>query len=56
VQFRTHSINFTDTSHFNSPTGDFNSSNFGRVNGLANTGCDGGVDARQFFFTAKLSF
>jgi len=26
------------------------------VNGLANTGRDGGVDARQFEFNARLSF
>ncbi|HET9177235.1 MAG TPA: TonB-dependent receptor [Terriglobia bacterium] len=56
LQFRAQSINFTNTPHFGNPTGDFNSSNFGRVNGLANTGRDGGVDARQFIFTAKLSF
>jgi Carboxypeptidase regulatory-like domain len=56
LQFRAQSINFTNTPHFSNPTGDFNSSNFGRVNGLANTGRDGGVDARQFVFTAKLSF
>jgi hypothetical protein len=56
LQFRAQSINFTNTPHFGNPTGDFNSGNFGRVNGLANTGRDGGVDARQFIFTAKLSF
>ena len=56
LQFRAQAINFTNTPHFGNPTGDFNSSNFGRVNGLANTGRDGGVDARQFTFTAKLSF
>ncbi|TAM82748.1 MAG: hypothetical protein EPN47_08840 [Acidobacteria bacterium] len=56
LQFRAQSINFTNTPHFGNPTGDFNSSNFGRVNGLANTGRDGGVDARQFIFTARLSF
>jgi Carboxypeptidase regulatory-like domain/TonB dependent receptor-like, beta-barrel len=56
LQFRAQSINFTNTPHFSNPTGDFNSSNFGRVNGLANTGRDGGVDARQFIFAAKLSF
>jgi carboxypeptidase family protein len=56
LQFRAQSINFTNTPHFGNPNGDFNSSNFGRVNGLANTGRDGGVDARQFIFTAKLSF
>ena len=56
LQFRAQSINFTNTPHFGNPNGDFNSSSFGRVNGLANTGRDGGVDARQFVFTAKLSF
>ncbi|HEX5410847.1 MAG TPA: TonB-dependent receptor [Terriglobia bacterium] len=56
LQFRAQAINFTNTPHFSNPTGDFNSSSFGRVNGLANTGRDGGVDARQFTFTAKLSF
>ena len=56
LQVRAQSINFTNTPHFGNPTGDFNSSNFGRVNGLANTGRDGGVDARQFEFTARLSF
>jgi Carboxypeptidase regulatory-like domain/TonB dependent receptor-like, beta-barrel len=56
LQFRAQAINFTNTPHFSSPQGDFNSSSFGQVNGLANTGRDGGVDARQFMFTAKLSF
>jgi hypothetical protein len=56
LQFRAQSINFTNTPHFSNPTGDINSSSFGRVNGLANTGRDGGVDARQIEFTAKLSF
>jgi hypothetical protein len=56
LQFRAQSINFTNTPHFSNPNGDLNSSSFGRVNGLANTGRDGGVDARQFIFTAKLSF
>ena len=56
LQFRAQSINFTNTPHFSNPNGDFNSSSFGRVNGLANTGRDGGVDARQFIFAAKLSF
>lgn len=56
LQFRAQAINFTNTPHFSNPNGDFNSSSFGRVNGLANTGRDGGVDARQFIFTARLSF
>ncbi|MGH9553107.1 MAG: hypothetical protein ACRD3W_27255, partial [Terriglobales bacterium] len=56
LQFRAQAINLTNTPHFSNPTGDLNSSNFGRVNGLANTGRDGGVDARQFEFNAKLSF
>ena len=56
LQFRAQGINFTNTPHFSNPNGDFNSSSFGRVNGLANTGREGGVDARQFEFTARLSF
>lgn len=56
LQFRVQAINATNTPHFGNPTGDFNSSSFGRVNGLANTGRDGGVDARQFEFNARLSF
>jgi hypothetical protein len=56
LQFRTQAINLTNTAHFSNPQGDFNNSAFGRVNGLANTGRDGGVDARQFEFNAKLSF
>ena len=56
LQFRAQAINFTNTPHFSNPTGDINSANFGRVNGLANTGRDGGVDARQFELNAKLSF
>jgi len=56
LQFRAQAINFTNTPHFGNPQGDFNSSSFGRVNGMANTGRDGGVDARQFMFTARLSF
>ncbi|HXE10631.1 MAG TPA: TonB-dependent receptor [Bryobacteraceae bacterium] len=55
-QFRAQAINFTNTPHFANPTGDFNSANFGRVNGLANTGRDGGVDARQIELSARLSF
>ncbi|MGH9351938.1 MAG: hypothetical protein ACRD2G_07245, partial [Terriglobia bacterium] len=56
LQFRAQAINFTNTPHFSNPNGDLNSSSFGRVNGLANTGRDGGVDARQFEFSAHLSF
>ena len=56
LQLRAQAINFTNTPHFSNPTGDINSANFGRVNGLANTGRDGGVDARQFELNAKLSF
>ena len=56
LQFRVQGINFTNTPHFSNPNGDLNSSSFGQVNGLANTGRDGGVDARQFEFTARLSF
>lgn len=56
LQFRAQAINFTNTPHFGNPTGDLNSSNFGRVNGLANTGRDGGVDARQIELNARLSF
>jgi hypothetical protein len=56
LQFRAQAINFTNTPHFANPNGDLNSSNFGLVNGLANTGRDGGVDARQFEFKARLSF
>jgi hypothetical protein len=56
LQFRTQAINLTNTAHFSNPQGDFNNSSFGQVNGLANTGRDGGVDARQFEFNAKLSF
>ena len=56
LQFRVQGINFTNTPHFSNPNGDLNSSSFGQVNGLANTRRDGGVDARQFEFTARLSF
>jgi hypothetical protein len=56
LQFRAQAINLTNTPHFSNPNGDLNSSAFGRVNGLANTGRDGGVDARQFEFNARLSF
>ena len=56
LEFRAQSINFTNTPHFSNPTGDLNSSNFGRVNGLANTGRDGGVDARQLEFNMRLTF
>jgi hypothetical protein len=56
LQFRTQAINLTNTPHFGNPQGDFNNSAFGRVNSLANTGRDGGVDARQFEFNAKLIF
>ncbi len=56
LQFRAQAINATNTPHFSNPTGDINSSSFGRVNGLANTGRDGGVDARQFELNARLSF
>jgi len=56
LQFRAQAINLTNTPHFSNPTGDINSASFGRVNGLANTGRDGGVDARQFELNAKLSF
>lgn len=54
--FRAQAINLTNTPHFGNPQGDFNNSAFGRVNSLANTGRDGGVDARQFEFNARLSF
>jgi hypothetical protein len=56
LQFRAQAINFTNTPHFSNPNGDINSSSFGQVNGLANTGRDGGVDARQIEFNARLSF
>ncbi len=56
LQFRAQSINFTNTPHFSNPNGDLNSSSFGLVNGLANTGRDGGVDARQIEFSARLIF
>jgi hypothetical protein len=56
VQFRAQSINFTNTPHFSNPNGDLNSSSFGQVNGLANTGRDGGVDARQIEFNVRLIF
>lgn len=56
LQFRAQAINFTNTPHFANPNGDLNSSSFGLVNGLANTGRDGGVDARQIEFNARLSF
>jgi hypothetical protein len=56
LQFRVQSINFTNTPHFSNPNGDLNSSSFGQVNGLANTGRDGGVDARQIEFNARLIF
>ena len=56
LQFRCQSINFTNSPHFSNPNGDLNSSSFGLVNGLANTGRDGGVDARQFEFNVRLSF
>lgn len=56
LQVRAQAINFTNTPHFGNPTGDFNSSSFGQINGLANTGRDGGVDARQIELTARISF
>ena len=56
LQFRAQSINFTNTPHFSNPNGDINSSSFGLVNGLANTGRDGGRDARQIEFNVRLSF
>jgi hypothetical protein len=56
LQFRAQAINFTNTPHFSNPNGDLNSSSFGQVNGLANTGRDGGVDARQIEFSVRLSF
>ncbi|HZQ54831.1 MAG TPA: TonB-dependent receptor [Bryobacteraceae bacterium] len=56
LQFRAQAINSTNTAHFANPQGDFNNSAFGQVNSLANTGRDGGVDARQFEFHARLSF
>ena len=56
LEFRAQSINFTNTPHFSNPTGDLNSSSFGQVNGLANTGRDGGVDARQFELNVRVSF
>ncbi len=55
-QFRAQAINFTNTPHFSNPNGDINSSSFGLVNGLANTGRDGGVDARQIEFNVRLTF
>lgn len=56
LQVRAQAFNFTNTPYFSNPEGDFNSSNFGRVDGLANTGRDGGVDARIFEFMARISF
>ena len=56
LQFRAQAINFTNTAHFSNPNGDLNSSSFGQVGGLANTGRDGGIDARQFEFNMRLSF
>jgi hypothetical protein len=56
LQFRAQAINFTNTPHFSNPNGDLNSSSFGQVNGLANTGRDGGVDARQIEFNVRLNF
>jgi hypothetical protein len=56
LQFRAQAINFTNTPHFSNPNGDLNSSSFGLVNGLANTGRDGGVDARQIELSMRLSF
>ena len=56
LQFRAQAINFTNTAHFSNPNGDINSSAFGQVSGLANTGRDGGVDARQLEFNLRLSF
>jgi hypothetical protein len=56
LQFRAQAINFTNTAHFSNPNGDLNSSAFGQVSGLANTGRDGGVDARQLELTVRLSF
>ena len=56
LQFRAQAINLTNTPHFSNPNGDLNNSAFGQVNGLANTGRDGGVDARQIEFNMRLSF
>jgi Carboxypeptidase regulatory-like domain/TonB dependent receptor-like, beta-barrel len=56
LQFRAQAINFTNTAHFSNPNGDINSSSFGQVSGLANTGRDGGVDARQIELHVRLSF
>jgi hypothetical protein len=56
LQFRAQAINLTNTPHFDNPQGDLNNSAFGQISSLANTGRDGGVDARQFEFHARLSF
>ena len=49
TEFRAEAFNFTNTPHFNNPNGSVNSSNFGKVLGVAN-------DPRSFRFGLRLSF
>ena len=49
AELRMESFNFTNTPHFNNPTGDFGSASFGEVTGAA-------ADQRAFQFALKLVF
>ena len=49
TEFRAEAFNFTNTPHFGTPNGNANSSNFGKVLGVAN-------DPRSFRFGVRLSF
>lgn len=48
-ELRMESFNFTNTPHFNNPSGSFGSTNFGQVTGAA-------ADQRTFQFALKLTF
>jgi hypothetical protein len=49
MQFRAEAFNVSNTPHFTNPNGNVNSSNFGKVLGVAN-------DPRSFRFGLRLSF
>jgi hypothetical protein len=49
MQFRAEAFNLSNTPHFNNPNGNRNSSNFGKVLGVAN-------DPRSFRFGLRLGF